>query len=96
MTRSEIVEIDLAKRALVRLESGVLEVDCQAGSLWITQDNTPRDIILSPGQHFIPADDAPMVVYALEPAHMAVRRAHPARPARTPSRSLAARLFALG
>jgi Protein of unknown function (DUF2917) len=35
------------------------------GTLWITMDNDPRDIVLDPGEAFVVDSDRPLVVLAL-------------------------------
>jgi len=60
---------------------------CLAGSLWLTQENDPRDIILSPGQSFTldRPGKAVLVVLGSRPAWVAWRQ-----PARGRSRTASA------
>ena len=46
---------------------------CEAGSLRITLDHGPRDIVLEPGQAFTPARGQRALVYALEPSRLTVQ-----------------------
>ena len=43
-----------------------LAIDCLRGSVWITHDGDPKDIILEVGQSHRPDRDAPMLIQALE------------------------------
>jgi len=40
--------------------------------LWITSDGDPRDIVLSAGESHVADRDAPLLVFALEPALLRV------------------------
>ena len=44
--------------------SGV-QVICREGSLWITLDNDPRDIVLAPGESFITTEHRRALIYAM-------------------------------
>jgi hypothetical protein len=56
-------------------------IKCLAGTLWLTQENDPRDIILSPGQSFTldRPGKAVLVVLGSRPAWVAWRTRQPAR-----------------
>jgi hypothetical protein len=45
-----------------------VEIACEDGSIWITLDNDPRDIVLEAGQSFINTDHRRATIYALENA----------------------------
>jgi len=52
-----------------RIESGKgLLVQCLSGTLWLTQDSDPRDIVLEPGQEAIIERSGLSVVSALSDA----------------------------
>ena len=42
------------------------QIHCDRGSLWITQDNDTRDIVLRAGEQFQPDRKGTVLVYALE------------------------------
>jgi hypothetical protein len=44
------------------------EIECLRGSLWITHDGDPRDVILEKGEVYRPDRDARMLVQALAEA----------------------------
>lgn len=70
-------------------DAGGQRLVCEAGSLWITLDHDPRDIVLEPGQAFTPARGQRALVYALEPSRLTVHAAQaPAARARPAWRQL--------
>ena len=90
-TTTQLVDLELAKRTLFRLPDDAQQVTVRAGTLWITQGNDPRDIILEAGQSFTPDGHRKVVLYALAPAAFTMRsvaRRH--APARRPQRVHAA------
>lgn len=61
--------IFLEHRAGLRIEHGTrLLVSAHGGTLWITEEGNPADIIVKPGTWHRIATDAATLVYALEPA----------------------------
>ena len=54
-------------------------VECLDGSVWITQDGDPRDVVLDAGESFTLDRPGTALVYALADARVAVQR--PAAPA---------------
>lgn len=73
MTRSGSTSLQLARSTLIRLSDTARTIRCDAGSLWITQDGNPRDIVLAPGQQFRRDSRAGTIVYALEPARLTLQ-----------------------
>jgi hypothetical protein len=79
-------EFNLAARALLDIAdiSGT-QVVCRRGSLWITLDNDPRDIVLEAGESFFSTEHRRALVYAFQASVVAMRtvavldaqRAHP-------------------
>jgi hypothetical protein len=67
-------ELELAPRALFELPdiSGV-QLGCRRGSLWITLDNDPRDIVLEAGESFFSTEHRRALVYAFEASVLAIR-----------------------
>lgn len=61
----------LARGAILRIpEPAGARIDCLAGSLWVTQDNDPRDIMLEAGESCELSGRARVLVQALEPARL--------------------------
>jgi hypothetical protein len=55
-----------AARRFDRVDGSVM-VRCASGSLWITHDGDPKDVILSPQESYRAERDAAMHLYALQP-----------------------------
>ena len=61
--------IQLPARRLFDIpDAAAVQVRCTAGSLWITLDHDPRDIVLAPGESFSTPEHRRALLYALEPA----------------------------
>jgi hypothetical protein len=87
--------IPLVAHGLARLpDASSTRIVCETGTVWITIDNDPRDIVLAPGQSFLVDRRAGVLVYALEDACVRVLE-QAARAAASPrARAAAARPFA--
>jgi hypothetical protein len=61
-----------------------LQLRCSEGTLWLTLDNDPRDVILEAGESFVGTEHRHGIVYALKDARLSVSasavRAEVARP----------------
>ena len=61
--------ITLAARSVHRIEDGKgIRVSCVRGSTWITQEDDPRDLILTAGQSVVLDRPGLAVVYAFKDA----------------------------
>lgn len=59
----------LAHRALFSIpDASAVQVRCTAGTLWLTLDHDPRDVILAAGESFATGEHRRALLYALEPA----------------------------
>ena len=87
MTRSDTTHLTLAQSTLVRLPATAGDIHCDTGTLWITQDGDPRDVVLEAGQQFRRDGQRAAIVYALAPARLRVQHAVPGR---TPGESRSA------
>ena len=60
-----------------RIEAGKGQlVQCLAGTVWLTQDNDPRDIVLEPGEEALIERDGLSVVTALSDAQFVLLSHH--------------------
>jgi Protein of unknown function (DUF2917) len=68
--------LPLVHKATMRIEDPAgLEITCMSGSLWLTLDNDPRDVILTAGTadaSFSTDKHSVAVLYALEDSQVAV------------------------
>jgi hypothetical protein len=61
-----------ARRLFDIPDAAAVQIRCTAGSLWITLDHDPRDIVLAPGESFSTGEHRRALLYALEPAAFAL------------------------
>jgi hypothetical protein len=85
--------LSLAKRTIFTLpDAAGVGIECRSGSVWVTLDHDPRDIVLAPGERFEADQHRRMLVSALEPSCITVSGSRPAalpvreEPARSPWR----------
>jgi Protein of unknown function (DUF2917) len=55
------------------------QIRCEAGALWVTQDNDTRDIVIQAGEQFQPDRRGNVVVYALEQSSLSIAPAQEQR-----------------
>jgi len=68
-TRPPRLSLSLPKKAIFTLpDAHDVDIECQAGSLWITLDHDPRDIVLEQGERFRSDVHRRALVAALEPS----------------------------
>ena len=67
-------QLGLARRELLDIPdvSGV-QITCTQGSLWITLDHDPRDIVLEAGESFFSTEHRRALAYALEASALALQ-----------------------
>jgi hypothetical protein len=60
------LDLSLAHQGLFTVpDASGVQVICREGSLWITLDNDPRDIVLAPGESFITTEHRRALIYAM-------------------------------
>ena len=80
----------MPRRTLVELPTGrAWQVGCAAGSVWLTLDHDPRDLVLEPGTSFEVHPDQRALAYALEDAVLEVAAVAAPRSVRRSERSVA-------
>jgi Protein of unknown function (DUF2917) len=48
-------------------------ISCQQGTLWITEENSQQDIVLSPGQHYTIQTTGKVVLSGLHAAELSIK-----------------------
>jgi hypothetical protein len=67
------LDLNLRQDTMLRLpDAAGVQIVCQSGTVWITLDNDPRDIVLEAGQRFAGASHRHAVVMALAPSSITV------------------------
>ena len=68
----------LQANQVVKVRGGLgHSIVCERGSVWVTQDGDPRDVILHAGESFTLDRDGPALVQAFEPGAISVAPAGP-------------------
>lgn len=87
-TSENRLAVTLAPRAMFSVpDAAGVQFTCHAGSVWITLDGDPRDIVLDSGEDFSSAEHRRALIYALAPSQVGVTTAaaqHP-RPGHAPA-----------
>ena len=66
-------EVRLAARGLYAIaDVSGLRIACEQGSVWITLDDDPRDIVLEPGESFRGSEHRRALIYALKTCQLRV------------------------
>ena len=77
------MDLCLERRALFQVSDAAgVQMACQSGSLWITLDGDPRDILLDAGDRYTATEHRRALIYALEPSTVRLAMAPAAAPAR--------------
>jgi hypothetical protein len=75
MEKNRTERFEMMRGALVELPAArPLEVSSASGALWLTLDNDSRDLILSQGDRILLNASARVLAYALDDAHMVIRK----------------------
>lgn len=72
-TPSKQFDLALAHQAMFKVtDAAGVQITCREGSLWLTLDGDPRDIVLSAGDDFIATEHRRAVIYALAPSTLSL------------------------
>lgn len=66
-------DLTLAHKAMFSVSnaSGV-QIVCRSGSLWITLDDDPRDVVLDAGESFLTSEHRRALIYAIEESSLSL------------------------
>ena len=82
-TAAHHLDLSLEPKTLFNVSDAAgVQILCRSGSLWVTLDGDPRDIVLDAVDHFTATEHRRALIYALGPASLSLSMASAARPAR--------------
>jgi len=85
-TAPQRFELSLEHQAMFSVaDAAAVQIECREGSVWITLDGDPRDVVLERGGLFSTAEHRRALIYALQGARVSVGRASTAQAQRTPT-----------
>jgi hypothetical protein len=71
IVQTEHPTLQLARRDSIRLvPRKPVRVDCADGTLWITADHDPRDIVLEAGESWTGGCGSTVLIHALKPSQV--------------------------
>ncbi len=80
LSRSKRASFVLKRGALLPMPAAVgTEIRCDCGTVWITQDHDPRDIVLARDERFVLDVDQPALVQAFDFSVISVSAPLPSR-----------------
>lgn len=72
-TASNQFDLSLAHKAMFSVSDAAgVQMICREGSLWVTLDDDPRDIVLDAGEHFITTEHRRALIYAIEDSSLSL------------------------
>jgi len=78
-TATSSFRLDLPRHAIFTVaDVAGVGIECQAGCVWLTLDDDPRDLVLEPGERFVGDIHRRVLVSAFEASSIAVSHALPA------------------
>lgn len=90
-TPSKPLDLSLPHQAMFNVSDAAgVQIVCRAGSLWVTLDGDPRDIVLDAGERFMATEHRRALIYAMAPSALSLAMAPGVAPARRAGRAHAA------
>ena len=73
MTDSSPLDLTLAHQAMFSVSDAAgVQITCHEGSLWVTLDDDPRDIVLDAGGSFLTTEHRRALIYAMKPSSLSL------------------------
>jgi hypothetical protein len=84
-------DLSLVRQAVfVVSDAAGVQITCRKGSLWVTLDDDPRDIVLDAGDSFMTTEHRRALIYAMASSSLGLAMAPGVAPARRAGRAHAA------
>jgi hypothetical protein len=84
-TATHHLDLSLEPKTLFNVSDAAgVQILCRSGSLWVTLDGDPRDIVLDAGDHFTATEHRRALIYALGSASLSLSMAPAAPPCAGP------------
>lgn len=72
-TESKRFDLSLQQDAMLRLpDAAGVQIVCQGGTLWITLEGDPRDVVLEAGGRFAPTEHRRALIAAMVPSSLSM------------------------
>lgn len=73
MTDSSPLDLTLAHQAMFSVSDAAgVQIICHEGSLWVTLDDDPRDIVVDAGGSFLTTEHRRAMIYAMQPSSLSL------------------------
>jgi len=73
MTDSSPLDLTLAHQAMFSVSDAAgVQITCHEGSLWVTLDDDPRDVVVDAGGSFLTTEHRRALIYAMEPSSLSL------------------------
>lgn len=67
------LNLQLPRRGIFHVpDASGVQIACHSGSVWITLDNDPRDIVLQAGESYAGTERRRAIIYALDASRLAL------------------------
>lgn len=79
MTNITPLDLSLAHQAMFSVSDAAgVQISCHEGSLWVTLDDDPRDVVVDAGGSFLTTEHRRALIYAMGPSSLSLQMMAPA------------------
>ncbi len=79
MTNTAPLDLSLAHQAMFSVSDAAgVQITCHEGSLWVTLDDDPRDVVVDAGASFLTTEHRRALIYAMGPSSLSLQMTAPA------------------